>query len=181
MIVPMPSKIDFAAIGRVPWHRRGFAVALLVDRGVAPSPRASLRGPSVRPVLAGALPADRPDDDVPGPVAPAVAPRAASMSARSRPTDDDPSSTSTSIAANGASRPFASAPLAGPSSGLPPIPVPETSLADSGVHRVVAPVAVARNPTPRTAARHGRLRRRDLADRAAVDRARGRSGRGGAR
>jgi ACR3 family arsenite transporter len=143
MIIPMLTKIDFAALGRVREHWRGIGVTLFVNWAVKPFSMAALGWLFIGYLFRGSLPADQIHSYIAGLILLAAAPCTAMVFVWSNLSDGEPHFTLTQVALNDTIMVFAFAPIVGLLLGLSAITVPwETLLLSVGLY-IVVPVVIA--------------------------------------
>ena len=143
MIIPMLLRIDFAAMGQVREHWRGFGVTLAINWLIKPFSMALLAWFFLRQVFASYLPADQIDSYVAGLILLAAAPCTAMVFVWSRLTQGDPYFTLSQVAINDAIMIVAFAPIVALLLGLSAIVVPWDTLLTSVLLYIVVPVALA--------------------------------------
>jgi ACR3 family arsenite transporter len=143
MIIPMLLRIDFAAMGQVREHWRGFGVTLAINWLIKPFSMALLAWFFLRQVFAPYLPADQIDSYVAGLILLAAAPCTAMVFVWSRLTQGDPYFTLSQVAINDAIMIVAFAPIVALLLGLSAIVVPWDTLLTSVLLYIVVPVALA--------------------------------------
>jgi arsenite transporter len=143
MIIPMLTKIDFAALGRVKEHWRGIGVTLFINWAVKPFSMAALGWLFVGYLFRPYLPAEQIDSYIAGLILLAAAPCTAMVFVWSNLSDGEPHFTLSQVALNDTIMVFAFAPIVGLLLGLSAITVPwETLLLSVGLY-IVVPVIVA--------------------------------------
>ena len=142
MIVPMLIKIDFAALGEVRRHWRGFGVTLLINWAVKPFSMAALGWLFIGHLFRPYLPADQIDSYIAGLILLAAAPCTAMVFVWSHLTKGEPNFTLSQVALNDTIMVFAFAPIVGLLLGLSAISVPWDTLVLSVVLYIVIPVIV---------------------------------------
>ncbi len=143
MIVPMLTKIDFAALGKVGEHWRGIGVTLLINWAVKPFSMAALGWLFVGYVFRPYLPAEQIDSYVAGLIILAAAPCTAMVFVWSHLTRGEPHFTLTQVALNDTIMVFAFAPIVGLLLGLSAITVPWETLVLSVALYILIPVFAA--------------------------------------
>jgi len=118
MIVPMLIKIDFAALGEVRRHWRGFGVTLLINWAVKPFSMAALGWLFIGHLFRPYLPADQIDSYIAGLILLAAAPCTAMVFVWSHLTKGEPNFTLSQVALNDTIMVFAFAPIVGLLLGL---------------------------------------------------------------
>ena len=138
MIIPMLMKVDFAALGAVRQHWRGFSITLLVNWAFKPFLMAGLGWLFIHGLFADWLPADQRDSYVAGLILLAAAPCTAMVFVWSRLVHGDANFTLTQIALNDAVMVVLFAPLVALLLGVTSVPVPwETLLLSVGLYIIV--------------------------------------------
>jgi ACR3 family arsenite transporter len=143
MIVPMLTRIDFAALAGVTSHWRGIGVTLFVNWGVKPFTMAALAWLFIGTLFRPLLPADQIDSYIAGLIILAAAPCTAMVFVWSNLTKGEPHFTLTQVALNDTIMVVAFAPIVGLLLGLSAITVPWNSLVLSVLLYIVVPVIVA--------------------------------------
>ncbi|MCC7116345.1 MAG: ACR3 family arsenite efflux transporter [Burkholderiales bacterium] len=143
MIVPMLTRIDFAAIGAVREHWRGIAVTLAVNWALKPLAMAVLAWVFVRHLFSAWLPAAEQDAYVAGLILLAAAPCTAMVFVWSEIVRGDPAFTLTQVALNDTIMVFAFAPIVALLLGVSSVTVPWSTLLASVVVYIVVPLAFA--------------------------------------
>jgi ACR3 family arsenite transporter len=155
MIIPMLTKIDFAALGRVKEHWRGIGVTLFINWAVKPFSMAALGWLFVGLLFKPYLPADQINSYIAGLILLAAAPCTAMVFVWSNLSDGEPHFTLSQVALNDTIMVFAFAPIVGLLLGLSAITVPwETLLLSVGLY-IVVPVFIAQVLRDRVLARGG--------------------------
>ena len=143
MIIPMLTKIDFAALGRVKEHWRGIGVTLFINWAVKPFSMAALGWLFVGYLFRPYLPAEQIDSYIAGLILLAAAPCTAMVFVWSNLSAGEPHFTLSQVALNDTIMVFAFAPIVGLLLGLSAITVPwETLLLSVGLY-IVVPVIIA--------------------------------------
>jgi arsenite transporter len=143
MIVPMLIKVDFAALGEVRRHWRGFGVTLFINWAVKPFSMAALAWLFVGHLFRPYLPAEQIDSYIAGLILLAAAPCTAMVFVWSNLTKGEPHFTLSQVALNDTIMVFAFAPIVGLLLGLSAITVPWDTLVLSVVLYIVIPVIAA--------------------------------------
>ena len=143
MIVPMLIKVDFAALGEVRRHWRGYGVTLFINWAVKPFSMAALAWLFVGHLFRPYLPAEQIDSYIAGLILLAAAPCTAMVFVWSNLTKGEPHFTLSQVALNDTIMVFAFAPIVGLLLGLSAITVPWGTLVLSVVLYIVVPVLVA--------------------------------------
>ncbi len=143
MIVPMLMRVDFAALGDVRRHWRGFGVTLFVNWAIKPFSMALLGWIFVRHVFAQWLPAVEHDGYIAGLILLAAAPCTAMVFVWSQLVRGDANFTLTQVALNDAVMVLAFAPIVAILLGVSSIIVPWDTLLISVALFIVVPVIVA--------------------------------------
>jgi arsenite transporter len=143
MIVPMLIKIDFAALGEVRRHWRGFGVTLFINWAVKPFSMAALGWFFVGHLFRPYLPADQIDSYIAGLILLAAAPCTAMVFVWSNLTKGEPHFTLSQVALNDTIMVFAFAPIVGLLLGLSAIAIPWDTLVLSVALYIVIPVIAA--------------------------------------
>ena len=143
MIVPMLMRVDFAALGGVRRHWRGFGVTLFVNWAVKPFSMALLGWIFVRHVFAPWLPAAEHDGYIAGLILLAAAPCTAMVFVWSQLVRGEAHFTLTQVALNDTIMVFAFAPIVALLLGVASISVPWDTLLLSVLLYIVAPLALA--------------------------------------
>jgi arsenite transporter len=143
MIIPMLMKVDFAALGSVRQHWRGFSITLLVNWAFKPFLMALLAWGFVHGIFADLLPADQRDSYVAGLILLAAAPCTAMVFVWSRLVQGDANFTLTQIALNDAVMVVLFAPLVALLLGVSAVPVPWQTLMLSVFLYIVVPLGIA--------------------------------------
>jgi len=158
MIVPMLMKVDFAAVGRVREHWRGFGVTLFVNWAVKPFSMAALGWAFIGHLFRDLLPADQIEAYIAGLILLAAAPCTAMVFVWSNLSGGEPYFTLSQVALNDTIMLFAFAPIVGLLLGLWAITVPwETLLLSVGLY-IVVPVLSAQIVRRRALAAGGAAR-----------------------
>lgn len=143
MIIPMLMKVDFAALGAVRQHWRGFSITLLVNWAFKPFLMAGLAWLFIHGLFADWLPADQRDSYVAGLILLAAAPCTAMVFVWSRLVNGDANYTLTQIALNDAVMVVLFAPLVALLLGVTSVPVPwQTLLLSVGLY-IIVPLLIA--------------------------------------
>jgi ACR3 family arsenite transporter len=143
MIIPMLTKIDFAALGEVRRHWRGIGVTLLVNWAVKPFSMALLGWVFVGWLFRPYLPAQQIASYIAGLILLAAAPCTAMVFVWSSLSDGEPHFTLSQVALNDVIMVFAFAPIVALLLGLSAITVPwDTLLISVGLY-IVVPVVIA--------------------------------------
>ena len=143
MIIPMLTKIDFAALGRVKEHWRGIGVTLFINWAVKPFSMAALGWLFIGYLFHPYLPAEQIDSYIAGLILLAAAPCTAMVFVWSNLSNGEPHFTLSQVALNDTIMVFAFAPIVGLLLGLSAITVPwETLLLSVGLY-IVVPVITA--------------------------------------
>jgi len=143
MIVPMLVRVDFASLGSVRRHWRGFGMTVAINWLLKPLLMAALAALFVRHWFADWLPAEQHDSYVAGLILLAAAPCTAMVFVWSRLVDGNPNYTLTQVALNDAIMLFAFAPLVGLLLGVADVPVPWGTLLLSVALYIVLPLLIA--------------------------------------
>jgi ACR3 family arsenite transporter len=143
MIVPMLMRVDFAALGGVRRHWRGFGVTLFVNWAIKPFSMALLGWIFVRHVFAQWLPAAEHDGYIAGLILLAAAPCTAMVFVWSQLVRGEANFTLTQVALNDTIMVFAFAPIVALLLGVASITVPWDTLLLSVLLYILAPLAVA--------------------------------------
>jgi arsenite transporter len=143
MIVPMLTKIDFAALGQVRRHWRGIGVTLFINWAVKPFSMAALGWLFIGHLFRPYLPAEQINSYIAGLILLAAAPCTAMVFVWSNLTKGEPHFTLSQVALNDTIMVFAFAPIVGLLLGLSAITVPWDTLTLSVVLYIVVPVIVA--------------------------------------
>ena len=159
MIVPMLMRVDFAALGSVRRHWRGFGVTLLVNWAVKPFTMALLGWIFIRHVFATWLPQEQHDSYIAGLILLAAAPCTAMVFVWSQLVRGEPNFTLTQVALNDTIMVFAFAPIVGLLLGVAAISVPWDTLLLSVALYIVLPLALAQLLRARLRRREGALER----------------------
>ena len=157
MIVPMLMRVDFASLGQVRRHWRGFGITLFVNWAVKPFSMALLGWIFVRHVFAQWLPADQHDSYIAGLILLAAAPCTAMVFVWSQLVRGEANFKLTQVALNDTIMVFAFAPIVALLLGVAAITVPWTTLLLSVVLYIVLPLAVAQVLRVRLRRRAGAL------------------------
>lgn len=155
MIVPMLTRIDFAALREVGQHWRGIGVTLLVNWAVKPFSMALLGWLFIGVLFRPFLPADQIDSYIAGLIILAAAPCTAMVFVWSNLTRGEPHFTLTQVALNDAIMVIAFAPIVGLLLGLSAITVPWPTLVLSVVLYIVVPVIISQVLRTQVLARGG--------------------------
>jgi len=150
MIVPMLTKIDFAALGKVREHWRGIGVTLFINWAVKPFSMAALAWLFIGHLFRSWLPANQINSYVAGLIILAAAPCTAMVFVWSNLTKGEPHFTLSQVALNDTIMVFAFAPIVGLLLGLSAITVPWDTLVLSVALYIVVPVIVAQTIRRRT-------------------------------
>jgi ACR3 family arsenite transporter len=143
MIIPMLVKIDFAALGQVKRHWRGFGVTLFINWAVKPFSMALLGWLFIGGIFRPFLPADQIDSYIAGLILLSAAPCTAMVFVWSNLTKGEPLFTLSQVALNDLIMIFAFAPIVGLLLGLSAITVPWLTLLLSVFLYIVVPVLFA--------------------------------------
>ena len=143
MIIPMLTKIDFAALRQVKEHWRGIGVTLLINWAVKPFSMAALGWFFIGYVFRPYLPAGQIDSYIAGLIILAAAPCTAMVFVWSNLTKGEPHFTLSQVALNDTIMVFAFAPIVGLLLGLSSISVPWGTLVLSVALYIVVPVIIA--------------------------------------
>jgi ACR3 family arsenite transporter len=143
MIVPMLTKIDFAALGQVRRHWRGIGVTLFINWAVKPFSMAALGWLFIGHLFRPYLPAEQISSYIAGLILLAAAPCTAMVFVWSNLTKGEPHFTLSQVALNDTIMVFAFAPIVGLLLGLSAITVPWETLTLSVVLYIVVPVIAA--------------------------------------
>ncbi len=143
MIVPMLTKIDFAALGQVREHWRGIGVTLFINWAVKPFSMAALGWLFVGVLFRPYLPAEQIESYIAGLILLAAASCTAMVFVWSNLTQGEPHFTLTQVALNDTIMVFAFAPIVGLLLGLSAIVVPWDTLMLSVALYIVVPVIAA--------------------------------------
>jgi ACR3 family arsenite transporter len=143
MIVPMLTKIDFAALGQVRRHWRGIGVTLFINWAVKPFSMAALGSLFIGHLFRPYLPPEQISSYIAGLILLAAAPCTAMVFVWSNLTKGEPHFTLSQVALNDTIMVFAFAPIVGLLLGLSAITVPWDTLTLSVVLYIVVPVIVA--------------------------------------
>jgi ACR3 family arsenite transporter len=143
MIVPMLIKIDFATLGEVRRHWRGFGVTLFINWAVKPFSMAVLGWFFIGHLFRPYLPADQIDSYIAGLILLAAAPCTAMVFVWSNLIKGEPNFTLSQVALNDTIMIFAYAPIVGLLLGLSAITVPWDTLVLSVALYIVIPVIAA--------------------------------------
>src|ERR1700743_2911300 len=143
MIVPMLTKIDFAALGGVRRYWRGIGVTLFINWAVKPFSMAALGWLFIGHLFRPYLPAEQISSYIAGLILLAAAPCTAMVFVWSNLTKGEPHFTLSQVALNDTIMVFAFAPIVGLLLGLSAITVPWDTLFLSVVLYIVVPVIVA--------------------------------------
>ena len=143
MIIPMLTKIDFAALGEVNDHWRGIGVTLFINWAVKPFSMALLGWLFIGVLFKPYLPADQISSYIAGLILLAAAPCTAMVFVWSNLSDGEPHFTLSQVALNDVIMVFAFAPIVGLLLGLSAITVPWQTLLLSVVLYIVVPVIIA--------------------------------------
>jgi arsenite transporter len=143
MIIPMLTRIDFAALGRVKEHWRGIGVTLFINWAVKPFSMAVLGWIFVAWLFRPLLPANQIDSYIAGLILLAAAPCTAMVFVWSNLSGGEPHFTLSQVALNDVIMVFAFAPIVGLLLGLSAITVPWGTLVLSVVLYIVVPVILA--------------------------------------
>jgi ACR3 family arsenite transporter len=143
MIIPMLTKIDFAALSQVKEHWRGIGVTLFVNWAVKPFSMAFLGWLFIGWLFKPYLPAEQINNYIAGLILLAAAPCTAMVFVWSSLSDGEPHFTLTQVALNDVIMVFAFAPIVGLLLGLSAITVPWQTLLLSVVLYIVVPVVIA--------------------------------------
>ena len=140
MIVPMLVKIDFAALGQVRAHWRGFGVTLFINWAVKPFSMAALGWLFIGHIFRPYLPPAQIDSYIAGLILLAAAPCTAMVFVWSNLSRGEPNFTLSQVALNDTIMVFAFAPIVGLLLGLSAITVPWNTLVLSVALYIVVPV-----------------------------------------
>ena len=143
MIVPMLMRVDFATLGTVRRHWRGFGVTLFINWAVKPFSMALLGWIFIRHLFARWLPVDQLDSYVAGLILLAAAPCTAMVFVWSELARGEANFTLTQVALNDTVMVFAFAPLVALLLGVAAIRVPWATLLLSVLLYIVVPLAIA--------------------------------------
>jgi arsenite transporter len=143
MIIPMLMKVDFAALGQVRRHWRGFGVTLFINWAVKPFSMALLGGVFIGWLFRPYLPAGQINSYIAGLILLAAAPCTAMVFVWSHLTKGEPNFTLSQVALNDTIMVVAFAPLVALLLGLSSITVPWSTLALSVGLYIVVPVILA--------------------------------------
>ena len=143
MIVPMLMRVDFATLGTVRRHWRGFGVTLFVNWAVKPFSMTLLGWVFIRHLFARWLPADQIDSYIAGLILLAAAPCTAMVFVWSELARGEANFTLTQVALNDSVMVFAFAPLVALLLGVAAIQVPWATLLLSVLLYIVVPLAIA--------------------------------------
>ncbi len=143
MIIPMLTKIDFAALSQVKEHWRGIGVTLFINWAVKPFSMAFLGWLFIGWLFKPYLPAEQIDSYIAGLILLAAAPCTAMVFVWSSLSDGEPHFTLTQVALNDVIMVVAFAPIVGLLLGLSAITVPWQTLLLSVVLYIVVPVVIA--------------------------------------
>ncbi len=143
MIIPMLTKIDFAALGHVKEHWRGIGVTLFINWAVKPFSMAALGWLFIGYLFRPYLPADHINSYLAGLILLAAAPCTAMVFVWSNLTKGEPHFTLSQVALNDTIMVFAFAPIVGLLLGLSAITIPWATLVLSVVLYIVIPVLFA--------------------------------------
>jgi ACR3 family arsenite transporter len=158
MIVPMLMRIDFATLGDLRRHWRGFGVTLFVNWAVKPFSMALLGWFFVRHLFADWLPADQHDSYIAGLILLAAAPCTAMVFVWSELVRGEANFTLTQVALNDTIMVFAFAPIVALLLGVASIAVPWDTLLLSVALYIVLPLAFAQGLRALLRKRAGALR-----------------------
>lgn len=143
MIIPMLLKIDFAALGQVKEHWRGFGVTLFINWAVKPFSMAALGWLFIGHFFAPYLPTDQITSYIAGLIILAAAPCTAMVFVWSNLCNGEPHFTLSQVAVNDTIMVFAFAPVVGLLLGLSAITVPWETLFLSVALYIVVPIIIA--------------------------------------
>jgi ACR3 family arsenite transporter len=143
MIIPMLMKVDFAALGQVRRHWRGFGVTLFINWAVKPFSMALLGSVFIGWLFRPYLPAGQISSYIAGLILLAAAPCTAMVFVWSHLTKGEPNFTLSQVALNDTIMVVAFAPLVALLLGLSAITVPWSTLALSVGLYIVVPVVLA--------------------------------------
>src|SRR3984885_11833161 len=143
MIVPMLTKIDFAALGQVRRHWRGIGITLFINWAVTPFSMAALAWLFIGQLFRPYLPPAEINSYIAGLILLAAAPCTAMVFVWSNLTKGEPHFTLSQVALNDTIMVFAFAPIVGLLLGLSAITVPWDTLVLSVALYIVVPVIVA--------------------------------------
>jgi ACR3 family arsenite transporter len=155
MIIPMLTKIDFAALGQVKEHWRGIGVTLFINWAIKPFSMAFLGWLFVGWLFRPYLPAEQINSYIAGLILLAAAPCTAMVFVWSSLSDGEPHFTLTQVAFNDVIMVFAFAPIVGLLLGLSAITVPWQTLLLSVILYIVVPVIIAQSVRRGVLARGG--------------------------
>ena len=143
MIIPMLMKVDFATLGEVRGHWRGFSITLLVNWAFKPFLMAALAWLFIEHAFADLLPAEQRSSYIAGLILLAAAPCTAMVFVWSRLVGGDANFTLTQVALNDAIMVILFAPLVALLLGVTDVPVPwATLLLSVGVY-IIVPLLIA--------------------------------------
>jgi ACR3 family arsenite transporter len=143
MIIPMLTKVDFAALRGVGRHWRGIGVTLFINWAVKPFTMAALGALFIAHLFRAWLPAAQIDSYIAGLILLAAAPCTAMVFVWSHLTDGEPSFTLSQVALNNTIMVVAFAPIVGLLLGLSAITIPWATLTLSVLLYIVVPVILA--------------------------------------
>jgi arsenite transporter len=143
MVVPMLTKVDFAALGQVRRHWRGIGVTLFINWAVKPFSMAGLGWFFIGYLFRPYLPAEQINSYIAGLILLAAAPCTAMVFVWSNLTKGEPHFTLSQVALNDTIMIFAFAPIVGLLLGLSAITVPWDTLTLSVMLYIVVPTIVA--------------------------------------
>ena len=143
MIVPMLMRVDFATLGTVRRHWRGFGVTLFINWAVKPFSMALLGWVFIRHLFARWLPADQLESYIAGLILLAAAPCTAMVFVWSELARGEANFTLTQVALNDTLMVFAFAPLVALLLGVAAIQVPWATLLLSVLLYIVVPLLLA--------------------------------------
>ena len=143
MVIPMLMKVDFAALGQVRKHWRGFGVTLFINWAVKPFSMALLGSVFIGWLFRPYLPAGQISSYIAGLILLAAAPCTAMVFVWSHLTKGEPNFTLSQVALNDTIMVVAFAPLVALLLGLSAITVPWSTLALSVGLYIVVPVILA--------------------------------------
>jgi ACR3 family arsenite transporter len=143
MIIPMLTKIDFAALGEVREHWRGIGVTLFINWAIKPFSMALLGWLFIGWLFRPYLPSDQIDSYIAGLILLAAAPCTAMVFVWSNLSNGEPHFTLSQVALNDVIMVFAFAPIVGLLLGLSAITVPWETLVLSVLLYIVVPVLAA--------------------------------------
>lgn len=142
MIIPMLMKVDFASLGQLRGHWRGFSITLLVNWALKPFLMAGLAWLFIRVIFADWLPEDQLDSYIAGLILLAAAPCTAMVFVWSRLVRGDANFTLTQVALNDAIMIVLFAPLVALLLGVTDVPVPWDTLMLSVALYIIVPLVI---------------------------------------